>query len=131
MKAVAEDRVTIMKQVLRSFFPREGLDDLQGRPFHGGLLGHVEVDHPTPVVGEDDEEVKDSEGGRRDDAEIDRDQALDVVVEEDSPRLRWWLSSLRQQAPDCALRDLDSEFEELAAPGGNLTESPTLAASST
>ena len=61
---------------------RERVDDLLSGPVGGRVFGHVEVDDPPAVVGEDDKDEEDAEASGRDGEEIDRDQVVDVVREE-------------------------------------------------
>jgi len=56
------DGVAIAQEVPRRRVPREGLDNLPGRPFRGRVLGDVAVQQAPPVVGEDDEDEEDWPG---------------------------------------------------------------------
>jgi len=49
---VAIDRVPIAEEVGWRAVVRKRLHDLLGRPGGGTMLGDVEVDHPSPMVGE-------------------------------------------------------------------------------
>src|SRR5262245_60988123 len=85
---VAVETVTITEQVGRSRVMREGLDDLPSRPLGRGVVGDVEVDELTAVVGEDDEHEEQAEGEGGDHEEVDRDELAEVRSEEDAPRGR-------------------------------------------
>ena len=50
------DLVTITQEIDRRGLVREGVHDLLSGPVSGGVLGHVEVDDPPAVVGEDDKD---------------------------------------------------------------------------
>ena len=63
-EAIAVDGITIAQEVPRRGIPREGLDDLPGRPFRGRVFRDVEVENPPPVVGEHNEDKQDLEGCR-------------------------------------------------------------------
>jgi len=86
---VAVDRVAIAEEIGRGGVVREGIDDLLGGPGSGGMLGDVEVEDATAMVGEHDEDEEDAQvrGWHRE--EIDRDQVADMVGQEGSPGLRW------------------------------------------
>ena len=80
------------------------------RPFGRGVFGHVEVENSPPMVGEhhEDEEHAEANGGNGE--EIDRDEVLDVVGQERSPRLGRWSRPLGHQAGDCALAHRNSQL---------------------
>ena len=87
VEGIAIDLVAIAEEVGRCGVVREGLHDLLGRPLRGRVLGHVEVDDASAMVGEHnkDEEHPQARRGHRE--EIDRDQVSDVVGEEGAPGL--------------------------------------------
>ncbi|MEZ6197390.1 MAG: hypothetical protein R3F20_16955 [Planctomycetota bacterium] len=58
----AEDGVAIAKKVLRLVAARECLADLVARPLGGRLRRHLDMNDPTTVVGQDDEDVEHPEG---------------------------------------------------------------------
>jgi hypothetical protein len=110
----AEDSVAITQQVRGRGVVREGVDDLLRRPGRGRVLGDVEVHHASPVMSEDEkhEEHAQAHGGHGE--EVDRHQVVDVVGEERPPRLGGRRAPLREQPGDRALRDHDSQLQELA-----------------
>ena len=59
-KRLAVDRVAIAEEISRRGVVGEGLHDLLGRPFGGGMLGHVEVDEAPTMVGEHDQDEEDA-----------------------------------------------------------------------
>src|SRR5262245_37713448 len=54
------DTVALAEPVLRRGFIGAGVDDLLGGPGSGGMLGDVEMDDTPAVVGEYDEDKKDT-----------------------------------------------------------------------
>jgi hypothetical protein len=84
-KRVTVDAVPIAEEVRWRGVVRERLHNLLGGPVRGGMLGDVEVDETSSIVGEhdQDEEYPQARGGHRE--EIDGDQVPDVVGEERPP----------------------------------------------
>ncbi len=81
----AVDVIAVAEQVPRSCVEREGLHDLLGSPLAGGIRGHVEVQNPASMMGEDQEDEQHLEADGGDSEEIDGYQVLDVVIQERSP----------------------------------------------
>ena len=79
------------------------------------MLGHVEVDHASAIVDQDQEDEEHAEGGGGHSEEVDGRQRAEVVVEEGAPglggRVAWLLG---HEARDAALADDDAELEQLA-----------------
>jgi hypothetical protein len=69
---VAEDAVSVADQVPGRRVLGEGFDDLLAGPGGARKLGDVEVKNTAAVVGEDEEDVEDAEGGRGDREEVAR-----------------------------------------------------------
>jgi hypothetical protein len=57
----AVDRVAIAEKVGWRGVVRERLHDLLGGPGCGGMLGHVDVEDPPPMMGEPDEHEEDAQ----------------------------------------------------------------------
>ena len=113
------DAITIADQVLGRRVFGKCLDHLLGGPSRAGMLGNVEMKNTAPVVGQDEEDVDDAEGGGRHGQEVNRCQRPDVVLEEGSPGLRGWIAwPGRHEAGDAALADVDAELEQLAVDPG-------------
>ena len=100
----------------------ERLHALAGRSTGPKARRNVEVQDATPVVGHDEENVEDAERRRWNHEEVDRDDVLDVVVQERTPTLgrrtasRWPVPPDRGVAyfdPDLAQFGLDTRL----APG--------------
>lgn len=81
-----------MQQIVWGCVPREGLGNLLGRPFRGGMGGDVEMNHAAPMMGQNDEDKQNLKAQGRHHEEIHRDQLLQMTVEERTPRLGGWLS---------------------------------------
>src|SRR5215472_6441486 len=80
--------------------------------------GHVEVDNATPVMGQHQKYVKDLETQGRHGKEIDRDQLLEVIVQEGAPSLRGRLSATHHVFADAGFADLNAEFEQFTVDAG-------------
>ena len=87
-EGVSVDRVAIAEEIGRGGVVREGVHDLLGGPRSGGMLGDVEVQDPTPMVGEDDQDEEHPQASGGNGEEVDRDQIPDMVGEERAPGLR-------------------------------------------
>ncbi len=113
-EVVTVDPVPIPKQVAGRGVPRERLDDLLAGPPCGGVLGHVEVDHPAPVVCQNHKDEEHTKRRGRDREEVDRHQVAEVVVEKGAPGLGGWVGPTGNVLRDRRLADLDAEFEQPA-----------------
>ena len=113
-KLLAKHPVTIAQEIGRRGLVREGVHDLLGRPGRGGVRGDVKVDDPPAMVSEHDENEEDAQAGGGHGEEVDRHQVPDMVGEERPPGLRRSGTTLRHEAGDGALGDVDAELQELA-----------------
>src|SRR5713226_919505 len=87
-KLAPEDAVAIAEQVGRRRVIGKCFDNLPHGPSGGGAIGHVEVHDLAATVQQDDKYEDQTEGRRRYDEKVDRDQLGEVVLEERSPGLR-------------------------------------------
>ena len=86
-KLLTIDLVTVAQEIERRRVVREGFHDLLSGPAGGGMLGHVEVDHPPAMVGEHDENEEHAEACGGDREEVEGDEISDMVVEKRPPGL--------------------------------------------
>lgn len=86
------DELKKVSEKARSFFVREGVDDLLSGPLGVEIRGHVEVNHSSAVVPEHAEDVHDTEGRGRNRDEIASGDIWHVIVQKRPPSLGWWLS---------------------------------------
>jgi len=114
----AVDLVTITQEIGRRGLVRKGADDLLGGPVGGGVLGDIEVDDPSAVMGEDDEDEEDAEASGGHGEEVDGDQVADMVGEERPPGLRGSGGSPGHEPGNCAFGDFDAELQELSVDAG-------------
>ena len=105
------DAVAVAQQVSWCGIPGERFDNLLTCPLRRRRVGHVEMDDPSPVMGQDDEDEQHLERHRGNGEEINRDQVSNVVIEKRLTALRWWLAMTGHVLGDCRVRDLDPEFE--------------------
>ena len=78
----------------------------------------IEVDHPTPVMGQHQEHVQHLETDRGHGKEVDGHQVVDVIVEEGAPRLRGRLTLPRHVLGHAGLADFDAQFEQFSVDAG-------------
>jgi hypothetical protein len=64
LKSLTIDPVTITQEIGGRGLVREGVHDLLSGPGGSGMLGHGEVDDPTRVVREHDEDEQDAKAER-------------------------------------------------------------------
>ena len=80
--------------------------------------GHIEVQNAPPVMGQYQEHVKNLETDGGDSKEVDRDQLLDVILQERAPGLRRRLATAHHVFADAGLADVDAELEQLTVNAG-------------
>ena len=83
---VPVDAISIANQEARDFVVGECFDNLLCRPLGRRVLGHVEVDHRSSVMSQDDKSEQNVESSRRNREKVDCHDVLQVIVEECSPR---------------------------------------------
>jgi hypothetical protein len=84
---LAIDLVTIAEAIGGRGVIREGVHDLLGGPARGGMLGDVEVQDATAIVGKHDEDEEDTQAGGGNGEEIDSDEVPNMVGQERPPGL--------------------------------------------
>jgi hypothetical protein len=50
-KMLSDNLVSVMQQIPRRFFPGKGLNNLLSSPFRHGLLRHIKMNNPAPMMG--------------------------------------------------------------------------------
>jgi hypothetical protein len=74
------DRITITEEIGGGAVIREGVHDLLSSPSRSGMLGDVEVQDPTPMVGKDHQDKEHTQASGGNGEEVDRNNARDVVA---------------------------------------------------
>ena len=87
-KVLAVDAVAVAEEIGGCGGIRSGVDELLGRPVRGGVLGDVEVEDATAMVGEHHQDEEDAQLRGRHGKEIDSDEVSNMVGEERAPGLR-------------------------------------------
>src|SRR5262249_41758557 len=108
------DPITISQQIFRCGVERKGFEHLLRGPFTRRMSRDVEVDNASSIVGENDKHEQNFKPHGVDGEGVDRSQLRYVIVEERSPRLRWWLRMAHHVFGNRSLGDLNSEFEQFA-----------------
>ena len=78
--------VAIPQEVCGRGVVGKGFPDLLSGPGGGRMVGHIQMDDTTTVVGQDDEDEQDAEGRRWDREEVDRGTLREVRSQEGAPR---------------------------------------------
>ena len=86
-EVIAEDRIAVAQQVARELGKGKGLTQLLSCPLRGRMGGNVEVQDATPVMGQNQENVKNLETDRGHGEEVDGDQLLRMILKECPPVL--------------------------------------------
>jgi len=87
-EGIAEDSIAVAQQVARKLVKGERFSQLLYRPGGRRMGGHIEVQNAPPVMGQYQEHAKNLETDGGDSKEVDRDQLLDVILQERAPGLR-------------------------------------------
>lgn len=93
---MAEDPIPITKQIAWSAVPWECLAELLSCPFCSRMGRDCEVDNAPTVMRQHQKYIEDLKPYCRHCKEVDRYEALEVVLEEDPPSLRGWFPSAYQ-----------------------------------
>lgn len=108
--------VTVADQIAGLLRPRRGRDELAPDPLAGRMGGDVEMDEPTPVMGDEEENVERLQADSRDGEEVGRPDVRGVVPQEGAPGLRWWpLAGLSPVAADRLSANVEAQLAQFAA----------------
>jgi len=125
-KIAAVDRVSVTNHVFGRFVPRKRLNHLLGRPSRRGMLGHVEVNHATASMTQNDEDEQQLETYRRNDEEVYGHHLRHVILDEGLPILGWWYRPISAYETGYgSFRDVDAEHQQFAM---NLRSTPSVVA---
>src|SRR5215469_13865112 len=102
-----------MEEVAWCTFPGEGFGKLMRGPIASRMGSYVEMNHPSSLMSQHDENEQQSKRHRGHHEEIGRNQLGDMVVEKGAPRLRGRLARPNHTLGDGRLRYIDSQFEQL------------------
>lgn len=111
MKPLAVDRIPVPNQISPRLFKSTGLQELPPRPGSRRIRGDVEVQDPATIVTRDDEHEQHLERRRRHGKEVERDKLFRMIVEERTPALRRWPTTLDHVLRDRGLRNLDAKLQ--------------------
>src|ERR1700682_291120 len=82
--------VSIPNEISRRVVPRERLGDLARDPLRGWVCRHAKRHPKSSSVAHNDKTIQNLECDRRQDKEVDRRDAVDVIAEKRPPALRRW-----------------------------------------
>src|SRR5271154_390685 len=82
--------VSIPHEISRRVVPRERLGDLARDPLRGWVCRHAKRHPKSSSVAHNDKTIQNLECDRRQDKEVDRRDAVDVIAEKRPPALRRW-----------------------------------------
>src|SRR5665648_483493 len=105
--------VSIPNEISRGVVPRERLGDLARDPLRGWVCRHAKRHPKSSSVAHYDKTIQNLECDRRQDKEIDRRDAVDVIAEKRPPALRWRPRVAAHVPSDRRLGDLEAELEQL------------------
>src|SRR5437762_9038396 len=86
-KILPKDPIAVAQQITGCSIPRKRIPKLLHRPLGCGMSGDAKLENAPTVVRQHQEDVKHLKPQRRYGEEVHRDHALDVIVQECSPRL--------------------------------------------
>jgi hypothetical protein len=78
------------------------------------MLSHIEMYDPPPIVPQDDEAVKETESGGRDNEKVRRCDLTGMIIEEYLPVLRWKLPTFDSILGYGRFRYVESEQPEFS-----------------
>src|ERR1700724_558272 len=105
--------VSIPHEISRRTVPRERLGDLTRDPLRGWVCRHAKRHPKSSSVAHNDKTIQNLECDRRQDKEVDRRDAVDVIAEKRPPALRRWPRVAAHVPSDRRLGDLEAELEQL------------------
>jgi hypothetical protein len=97
----------------RRVVPQERLGDLARDPLRRWVCRHAKRHPKSSSVAHNDKTIQNLECDRRQDKEVDRRDAVDVIVEKRRPALRRWPRVAAHVPSDRRLGDLKAELEQL------------------
>src|ERR1700722_17784333 len=105
--------LSIPHEISRRAVPRERLGDLARDPLRGWVCRHAKRHTKPSSVAQNDKTIQNLECDRRQDKEVDRRDAVDVIAEKRPPALRRWPRVAAHVPSDRRLGDLEAELEQL------------------
>ncbi len=89
----------------------ERFQDLPSSPSRCRMLGHVEMNHPAPTMGQNHQNEQNPKSGGGHGKEIDGDQLVYVIVDERLPRLRRGFAASGQKSRHGSFGDEDTQLQ--------------------
>src|ERR1700687_6087068 len=105
--------VSIPNKISRGVVPRERLGDLARDPLRGWVCRHAKRHTKSSSVANNDKTIQNSQCDRRQDKEVDRRDAVDVIAEKRPPALRRWPRGAAHVPSDRRLGDLEAGLKPL------------------
>ena len=113
------DTVTVTDQIPRCRILRERFDELSSGPFGRGMLGDVEVNDASSVVGQHEEYEQNTECDGGHGEEVDGDEIFQMIIEECPPTRTGWFPVAGHVLGNRRLGQVNAELEQLAVNPGS------------
>src|SRR4030088_328307 len=113
-EVMAKDAVAVAQKIARRTVPRKRLPELLSSPLGSRVCGHSEMQNSAAVMREHQKHVQDLKPDGRHGEEVERHDALQVIVEERPPGLGRRSSVADHVFTNTGFADLDAELEQLA-----------------
>src|SRR5258705_3511374 len=107
-------RVTTVDHVTRGHVPGKSLGDLMCNPLRRRVGCDVNPNEISTIQPHDDERIKQIEANGRDNEQVHGGNVWSMITQKGAPSLARWHSPLDYVLGDARLRDLKSQFEQLA-----------------
>src|SRR5262252_8171350 len=111
---LAIDSISISHQISRRRIEGKGFKQLLRRPFGCRVSRNVEVNNASLIMCENHEDKQHFKPNGVDSKEVDGRELRNVIIEERSPGLRWWLWTPNHVFGDRSLRDINAQLHQLA-----------------
>ena len=106
--------ISISQQIPRRRIEGKGFEHLLRGPFRGRVSRNIEMDNASSIMCENDKDKENFKPNGVDSKEVDGRELGNVIIQERSPRLRWWFWMSDHVFGNRSLRDLDAQLHQLA-----------------
>src|SRR5438552_19090699 len=107
----AIDAIPVADDISRRLLPPVCVAQLPGNPFGARMRGYTQPEKLTSTVPQNQEPVQQPKRDRREQEQIHRCDAVDMIADEGLPALLRRLPSPGHVLPDRGVSDIDAELE--------------------